>query len=472
MNSIIKLLDLEDTDIIVSNIKVEGTQKFITLETAVTPHYCPSCGFRMHSRGIKSRKISHPILQDGYELILHLKQRRWRCTNPECLYESNESFRFVNRSRRSTNATDMMIILSFKDLNETAASIAKKYKTSDTHVLEVFDRYVKLDRLPLSDIISVDEVYLDMDDNCKYALVIQDFYTGNPIDILRSRRTKITEPYFVSIPPEERNKVKYLLSDMYNPYISFVDKYFPNAVPVVDSFHVIQWVIHMIDMYIRQLERGFRQRDREKEEKLSAEQGRPVSLPLSDELYLLRKFRWLILSNKDNITYHIDLRMDKHFRYLMNTYDYESKLFAIDSRLKTLRDYKEMYVTFNSRNAGNPTNATKEIDDLINTYYYSGDSIFVDFAALLSKYKEPIINSFVMVQKHGAGGLYDSRLSNGPIESLNRKIKDLKRLGRGYLNFEHFRNRFLYATRDNPILDGTTNNTQVQYYEEDNDENI
>ncbi len=78
---------------------------------------------------------------------------------------------------------------------------------------------------------------------------------------------------------------------MYNPYIAFVDKYFPNAVPAVDSFHVIQWIIHSIDMYIRQLERAFRQRDKEKEENLSAEQGRPVSLPLSDEMYLLRKYR-------------------------------------------------------------------------------------------------------------------------------------------------------------------------------------
>jgi transposase len=469
MNSIIKLLDLEDTEIFVSDIKVEGTRKLITLETKASPHYCPSCGFRMYSRGIKTRKISHPILQDGYELLLYLKQRRWRCNNPECLYESNESFRFVNPSRRSTNATDMMIILAFKDINETAASIAKKFKTSDTHVLEVFDRYVKLERLPLTDIISVDEVYVDMDNDCKYALVIQDFYTGDSIDILRSRRSKITEPYFVSIPPEERYKVKYLLSDMYNPYISFVEKYFPNAVSVVDSFHVIQWIIHSIDMYIRQLEKTFRQRDREREEKLSAEQGRPVSLPVSDELYLLKKYRWLILSNRDNITYHIDLRMDKHFHCLMNTYDYERALFDIDSRLKTLRDYKELYVTFNSRNAGNPANAAKEIEELINTYYYSGDSIFVDFAALLSKYKEPIINSFVMVQKCGPGGLYDSRLSNGPIESLNRKVKDLKRLGRGFLNFEHLRNRFLYATRDNPILDGISNHTQVQYYEDDDE---
>lgn len=473
MNSITKLLDLEDTDISVSDIKIEGTTKTIILETKPLPQYCPCCGFRMYSRGIKTRKISHPILQDGYALILLLKQRRWRCINKECLYETNEEFRFVNRYRRSTNATDMMIILAFKDLNESAASIARKFKTSDTHVIEVFDRYVKLDRLPLSDIISVDEVHLDMDNDCKYALVIQDFYTGDPIDILRSRKSKITEPYFVSIPPEERRQVKYLLSDMYNPYISFVDKYFPNAVPVVDSFHVIQWVTHAIEMYIRQLEKQFRLRDKEKEERLSAEQGRPVSLPESDELYLLKKYRWLILSNQENITYHLDLRMDKHFHCLMNTYDYERALFNIDSRLKFLRDYKEMYVTFNSRNAGNPTNAAKEIEDIINSYFYSGDEIFVDFATLLCKYKEAIINSFIMVQKHGSGGMYNSRLSNGPIESLNRKVKDLKRLGRGFLNFEHLRNRFLYATRGNPVLDGVNNHNQVQYFEEDDEnENI
>ena len=107
------------------------------------------------------------------------------------------------------------------------------------------------------------------------------------------------------------------------------------------------------------------------------------------------------------------------------------------------------------------------MEDLITAYYHSGDGIFVNFAQVLIKYKEPIINSFVIVEKEGPGGLYDSRLSNGPIESLNRKVKDLKRLGRGYTNFEHFRNRFLYATRNNPVLDGTGNNDQVQYYDDE-----
>ena len=467
MNSITELLNLEDSDIFISDITIQGTTKFLTLETRLYSHFCPSCGFKMHSKGIKKRTIKHPILQDNYELILILKQRRWKCTNPECNYDISDTFRFVNKRRRTTNATDMLIVYAYRNLMETTTSIATRFHVSDTYAHEVFDRYVKMDRLSLTDAICIDEVYLDMDEYCKYALIIQDFHTGDPIDLLRSRRANVTEPYFVSIPIEERNKVKYLISDMYNQYISYVDKYFPNAVSVIDSFHVIQWMIRMIDNYIRQLLKKFRQRDRELEEKLSLEEQRPVSLPQSDEVYLLQKYRWLILANQSSITYHADPRIDPHFRCLMNTYDYEDALFRIDPNLKDFRDLKEIYIQFNSRNAGKPLEAQKELDTLIFKYQNSEHEIFRNFANLLETYKDYIINSFIMVEKHGFGKVYNSRLSNGPIESINRKVKDLKRSGRGYRNFEHFRNRFLYAARQAPILNGTPDSNPVLYFDDD-----
>ncbi len=163
MNSITELLNLEDADIFISNISINGTKKILTLETKPIRHFCPVCGFKMYSRGIKIRTINHPVLQDGYELVLKLKQRRWRCTNTPCSYTINESFNFVDKRKRNTNATDMLIIHAFRDLSVSASSIASKYKVSDTYVLDTFDRYVKMDRLPLSDIISVDEVCLDLD---------------------------------------------------------------------------------------------------------------------------------------------------------------------------------------------------------------------------------------------------------------------------------------------------------------------
>ena len=392
-------------------------------------------------------------------MILILKQRRWRCTNPACLYDISESFKFVDKRRRTTNASDMLIVDAYRNLLETSASIAKRFHVSDSHVHEIFDRYVRLDRLPLTDAIS--------DDDCRYALVIQDFHTGDPVDLLRSRRTNVTDPYFVSIPANERSQVKYLISDMYNPYIAYVEKYFPNAVPVVDSFHVIQWITRSIDSYIRQLLKKYPQRDREYQDKLSIEQQRPVTLPPSDEVYLLQKYRWLILANQLNIRYRNEPRMDAHFHALMNTYDYEDALFRIDSNLRDFRDLKEKYVQFNARNGGKPIQARAELKELIQEFKRSRFEIFRDFASLLERFEDPVINSFIMVEKIGNGKIYDARLSNGPIESLNRKVKDLKRIGHGFRNFEHFRNRFLYATRSSPVLNGISAHNPVTYFEDD-----
>lgn len=156
-----------------------------------------------------------------------------------------------------------------------------------------------MDRLPLSDIISVDEVCLDLDPNCRYALVIQDFYTGNPIDLLSSRKNNDTEPYFMSIPLEERATVKYLIS-VYNPYINWVNRYFPNAVSVVDSFHVIQWIIHKLDLYIRDLIKSFKKRDRETYIANGGIIDEHTFIPPSRVVYLLQKYHWLLLANQSS----------------------------------------------------------------------------------------------------------------------------------------------------------------------------
>lgn len=159
--------------------------------------------------------------------------------------------------------------------------------------------------------------------------------------------------------------------------------------------------------------------------------------------------------------------MDSHFNCFMNTFDYEDALFRIDPKLQELRDLKEMYVHFNTYNAGDPMDAILNLDDLIDKYLHSSNPIFIDFPNLLFRNHEYIINSFIMVERHGEGRIYNSRLSNGPIESLNRKAKDLKRLGRGYRNFEHFRTRFLYATRNNPVINGSGYSNPVPYFIED-----
>ena len=42
---------------------------------------------------------------------------------------------------------------------------------------------------------------------------------------------------------------------------------------------------------------------------------------------------------------------------------------------------------------------------------------------------------------------------------------NLKRMSRSFRGFEDFRNRFLYATRSNPVLNGTTDPVLGQHFE-------
>ena len=66
---------------------------------------------------------------------------------------------------------------------------------------------------------------------------------------------------------------------------------------------------------------------------------------------------------------------------------------------------------------------------------------------------------------NGPGKIYSFILSNRPIKTSNPKVKDLKCLGRNYRSFEHFRTRFLYATRDNPVINGFSDYKEFIYYD-------
>lgn len=334
---------------------------------------------------------------------------------------------------------------------------AEKFNVSDTYVHQTFDRYVDMKRLPLSEALCIDEVSTQAVSYSKYSMVILDFISGEPIDMLPSRQQRDTRSFFLSIPLAERKKVKYIVTDMYNPYLAFAGTYFPDAVCAVDSYHVVQWLLSKINAFLIALCRKYEERDRAHITKM-VEEHRPLKKGWkSDEVYLLNRYKWIMLRNMDNIDYTTKSRFDRHFGFYMNTYTYEEHFFKIDSSLEPMRSLKEKYIDFNNKYSGNPTEAEKALDKLIDEYLSSGFHLFSEFAQLLLKYRQEIINSFIAVQRYGMENDTQCyrRLSSGIIESFNRKPQDMKRTSRGFRNFSHFRNRLLFATRKEAPLLGT-----------------
>lgn len=448
----IELLNLKDDNLEITDFKIRGNVKEIYISKRQAAKYCPACNFRMYSKGPYVRKLNHPLTQDGFQVKLFVSQRRYQCTNPDCGFTSREQFSFMERYKHTSNVTDQMIVLAFKDHRLTARQISERYHVSDTHAIHTFLRYVDLPRRQLTEAVCIDEVDVNIYHKCKYALVIQDFISGEPIDILPSRRKDYTEDYFMSIPAGERARVKYLVTDMFSSYVSYTDMYFPNAVQAVDSFHVVKMINSKIKTYMSRLAKKQYQEDIAQHEKREQEFGRRLDFTPSTEYYLLKNMQWIVLTNIDNLDYRRESYYNKRLHRFVDVHTLEELLFKVAPQLKDIRDIKEEYIRFNKRYAGDSKAAKRKLEEIIDMYSHSEYWMFREAAETLRRFKVQIVNSFILVERYHAGEKTLARLSNGPMEGMNVVPKDMKRMGRGYRNWEYFRNRFLFSQRANAAI--------------------
>lgn len=453
---ILTLLNLpDDGSFIISDVSVDDQIKYVHISRDPTICFCPFDNSRLHSKGIYKREVSHPIFQDTSTIHFIVHQRKWKC--PHCKKYFNESFPFLEKYKQSTTLTPLLVLNAMKDLNRTTASIARQFFMSDTQVHDLFTAYVDLPRLSLSEIISIDEVYLNISDSKKYAFVIMDFVSGEIIDILHNRWESTLRDYFYHIPLSERKKVKYIISDAYSPYLDFPEDYFPNAVSILDSFHVIKYLNQLLNDYINKIYRKYRDLNKKNLEKLNHDLNLDyMTIKDSREMILLRDYRWVLLKNKEDIHYSYKLYYHKKLGMNIDTYRIESLFFDLDDSFETMRDLKEEYISFNHSHFDDEKSASIQLDTLIQKYKASELKLFEQFAHYLESHKDSIIRSFLIVEvsrkTKSEEDDYYSRLSNGPMESFNRKPKDYKRNTRGFSNFDYTRNRILWATRKNPPI--------------------
>ena len=99
---------------------------------------------------------------------------------------------------------------------------------------------------------------------------------------------------------------------------------------------------------------------------------------------------------------------------------------------------KEDYLTLNQE--ATPDNISRWLDRYIADLKLFNIKEFRSVRNTLIKWHDEIVNSF---------DEYDGRrLSNGPAESANSRIKLIKTTGNGYRNFERFKLRVMYSLND------------------------
>ena len=442
-----------DDDLVVNYGGESDKYVFIEVEKKYEVYYCPNCNSRMYSKGPIVRKVRHPILYNGKIILIKLKQKKLRCTNKACNLYINEEFSFVDKYKHITTAVPYLILNDLKDVVLTCAAVSRKYQVSDTYVHNIMMTYVDFKALPLSEVISIDEVYLNIDYDERYVVIISDFVTGDIIEVLPNRYDETVRRFFTSYSKEERLKVRYVVSDAYEPYLEIPKKYLFNARSVIDSFHIVQIIEKSIRSYINEVKKRYQKKLNEERKASNIQNNKSYkSRKDSVELVLLKKHSWVLLSKPGNEP-DIDSRHFSRSLGIYPTVERIKKMFMeLDPYFPVLKELKDKYLDFNDEYVGKSEEAPEALKELINEYRQSRYKIFKDFGDVLDKRFNEIVLSFTTIKvKFGAEEFY-RRLSNGPMEGFNRKPKDMKRLARGFSNFNYVRNRILWASRKDAAI--------------------
>lgn len=440
-NDTIKLLNLEEKDIDLTKSHVDKVNGDLicTIVLNNNTKCCKFCGsIAITIKDYYPKKISHSI-STNQPCILNYKARRFKCKN--CGKTFLEHNPFCQEDEKISLYTVIKIMEKLRSHTATFTSVANDLNVSIQTVVNVFDNYASSSRLPLDEAICIDEIYTNKLTKKKYSCVIMNFKTKQVIDLYPSRLKLDLIDNFMRIPLEERKRVKYVIIDMWDTYKQVSLDVFPNAIVAVDSFHVIKHLNLAIDMIRLKVMRKY-------------DKGHSKLENAEMYYYMLKKFHYFFTKNYDKI-YDGNIKVPK-LHTSWDKHAIRKYLLEIDTDLAYAYNLKQEYQEFNL--TAKYETCDEELDKLISDFRTSHLSEFREFGKLLHHWRNEIKNSFIKMDAYTTNKKTNEiisikkRLSNGPMEGCNSRIKCIIKNANGYRNFDRFRKRVLFSiNKDTPI---------------------
>lgn len=382
---------------------------------------CPKCSSCVKITGAKSNALKYSTFETNViSLIVH--RRRFKCIN--CNYSFHEDNPFSSETKSISYLTDIKIMEALKKHNKTFKEVALEFNVSDTYVTTLFDKRFEAKRKKLPEVLCIDEIYSKKLSRTKYCCVLFDPAHKTIVDILDSRRKDYLVNYFNHISESEKKRVKYVSIDMWESYADVAEKCFPNAFICVDSFHVIK---HLMELFHK-----VRIRTMNSYSHLKGE---------SDPLYWWYKRFWKFLSTDIRLSDIIHIKRNNIYVTKGQIVDY---MLNASTELAKAYSLKEDYRSFNKNTDCSSIELYNQLEDLIDKFKISNIPEYKEFWKLLEHWKAEIVNSFKTYD--------DKRISNGPIERLNKDLKTIINLQYGIKNFDRFRNRVMYCFNNNSYI--------------------
>ena len=382
----------------------------VTIETTDTVMWCSRCGTQAQ---VKDRTdvtlIDLPVFGTPSRLVW--RKRRWKCPNTSCDAPSATETRGDIAPTRSVMTTragiwaTLAVGQELRPVSRVSGGLGVAWATvMDT--VRLYGDWLIADPARLAGIhaLGVDETKFlagNRDRRTSWVTAICDVARRFVADIVADRNAAAVTNWVDGQPDHVTAGVSVVVSDISSAYASALRQAFPDAVYVVDRFHIVQAGNRCVDETRRRVQNDTK-----------GHRGRKT-----DPLYRARK---LALIGEERLD---DRGMSK-LQALLAAGDPNGHVFEAWAAKEAVRGIYERE---------NVDEAGWWLDETIDAARTAHGPEVRRLGRMLGRWRTEIL------------AFHTTHMSNGPVEGLNSIIKKLKRIAAGFRSFPNYRCRILLA---------------------------
>ena len=382
----------------VLKVMVDTVDRLVVgVESAREWSRCPHCGFRCSKVWDRRAKRIRDLGVSGRRTTLVWRRRRFWCGNCEERHlEDHAQFgagltrRFARRLVKDARVMSIRAVSRHHGVGwhrimglvrAESARVAKRRRARPVRVLLVDETSIRRRH--------------------RYVTVVACGESGKVLAMIPGRTKGSLSRFFRDQGSRWCRAVEIVVSDGSRSYRAAIAQYLPDALHVLDRFHVARWFTEGLTLVRRELQRR-----------------PPERRPPTYEPDLFRA-RFTLLRRADHLS-------DAHQKHL-------DRLFDAHPRLRTAWDaLQELYQLYEADDLDQANEALGRFADL----YATGQ---------IPEYRD-IVDTIIAWGEEILAYHSSRRASNGPLEGINNLLQVLRRVAHGFTNYDNYAARGVLVT--------------------------
>ena len=381
------------------------------IKTKKVTFYCPRCkSTEVILSGVVTRKF-HTVPVGRKPVVLCMRVQRLECKH--CHHVSQEHIQFADPQTTYTHrlagyAVDLCRMASIKSV---AAHLNLSWNTVKEMVKGYLQRHYSKPDISGLKVIGIDEFAVKK--GHVYKTTVVDLDTGRIVYVGEGKGADSLDGFW-KMAQKAGVRIEAVASDLSAAYISAVRAHAPDAVYVFDHFHVVKLINEALDKVRKRIVNH--ERSREKREAEERAKTGSASVDAVSKSSVVKGTKYILLRNREDLSEQKDI--DRLHAALQLNRDLSVAYYLKeDARLVWSCESKR--------------SAALQLDSWISSARAADIPELTKLANTIESHRDGILAYF------------DRRISTGPVEGVNNKIKTLKRMAYGFRDEHYFILRLL-----------------------------